>query len=206
MKQETNHLKGLPSLAQAEELLQEAVNSNPGPWEDHSRTAAFCAETIGARCGMDPQACRVLGLLHDIGRGGGAYDFLHVWNGWSRMNALGFPAAARICLTHSFPIQELDCYAGNTEDCTPEQREILMRELKSISYNAYDRLIQLCDALSLPDGPTILEKRLVDVSLRHGFSRLTLDRWRAFQKLKQEFEQACGQPLYPLLGVSPDRL
>ena len=206
MKQTADRPKGIPSPARAEELLREAARSNPGPWESHSRAAAFCAETIGARCGMDPEACRVLGLLHDIGRGGGVYDFLHVWNGWTRMNALGFPGAARICLTHSFPLQELDCYAGNTGDCTPEQREILMRELNSISYDDYDRLIQLCDALALPDGPTILEKRLVDVSLRHGFNRLTLDKWRAVRKLKEDFEEACGEPLYPLLGVSPDRL
>lgn len=103
-------------------------------------------------------------------------------------------------------LKDPDCYAGNTGDCTPEQREILLRELNSISYDDYDRLIQLCDALALPDGPTILEKRLVDVSLRHGFNRLTLDKWRAVRKLKEDFEEACGEPLYPLLGVSPDRL
>lgn len=31
---------GVPSPAQAEALLREAVAANPGPWEAHSRTAS----------------------------------------------------------------------------------------------------------------------------------------------------------------------
>jgi HD superfamily phosphohydrolase YqeK len=41
---------------------------NPGPWGNHSRTAAHCAEKIAKYSGMDSEKAYVLGLLHDIGR------------------------------------------------------------------------------------------------------------------------------------------
>lgn len=193
---------GVPSREEAMALLREAARANPGPWEAHSRTASLCAEAIGERCGLDPDMCGVLGLLHDIGRGGGVYDLRHVWEGWTRMNALGYPLAARICLTHSFPLQELDSYAGSVEDCTAEERAVLARELAGLTYDRYDRLIQLCDALALPGRPTIVEKRLVDVALRHGFNDRTLDKWRAVLALKREFDEACGVSIYSPLGIS----
>ena len=47
-------------------------------------------------------------------------------------------------------------------------------------YDGYDRLIRLCDAISLPDGACIMEKRLVDVALRHGLPEFTLKKWAGF--------------------------
>ena len=59
----------IPSREKAEQLLQEGLQKNPGPWGDHSKTAAHCAEKIAAACGdLDPEKAYVLGLLHDIGR------------------------------------------------------------------------------------------------------------------------------------------
>lgn len=59
----------LPTREEAEALLREAEQCNPGPWGDHSRTAAHCAEAIAAHCpGLDPDKAYILGLLHDIGR------------------------------------------------------------------------------------------------------------------------------------------
>ena len=39
-----------PTREQALALLAEAEPRNPGPWGDHSRTAAHCAEKIAAAC------------------------------------------------------------------------------------------------------------------------------------------------------------
>ena len=41
----------LPTRKEAEMLLQEAETCNPGPWGNHSRIAAHCAEKIAAACG-----------------------------------------------------------------------------------------------------------------------------------------------------------
>ena len=42
--------------------------------------------------------------------------------------------------------------------------------VKNAVYDDYDRLVQLCDALALPSGFCLLEKRFVDGSspLRHA--------------------------------------
>ena len=58
--------KGYPDRKQAEQILAEAERCNPGPWGNHSRTAAHCAEKIALYSGMDPEKAYVLGLLHDI--------------------------------------------------------------------------------------------------------------------------------------------
>ena len=58
-----------PTKEQAEELLKEAEKHNPGPWGNHSRTAAHCAGKIAFYCDdMDEEKAYVLGLLNDIGR------------------------------------------------------------------------------------------------------------------------------------------
>lgn len=59
--------------------------------------------------------------------------------------------------------------------------------------------IQLCDAISLPDGACIMEKRFVDVALRHGLPEFTLDKWKAFMDLKKYFDEKCGCNIYSLL-------
>ena len=57
-----------PPRDEAEALVREAERCNPGPWGDHSRITAMCAEKIAAECDMDREKAYVLGLLHDIGR------------------------------------------------------------------------------------------------------------------------------------------
>ena len=47
--------RGYPGRVQAELLLAEAEQRNPGPWGDHSRTAAHCASKIASYAGMDPE-------------------------------------------------------------------------------------------------------------------------------------------------------
>ena len=44
-----------PDRDKAEELLKEAEGCNPGPWGNHSRTAAHCAEKIAEYAGMDSE-------------------------------------------------------------------------------------------------------------------------------------------------------
>ena len=89
--------KMLPEREKARELLEEAERCNPGPWGDHSRVAAYCAEMIARECeGMDPDKAYILGLLHDIGRRFGVRHLGHVSDGYSYMMELGYDEAARV--------------------------------------------------------------------------------------------------------------
>jgi hypothetical protein len=107
-------------------------------------------------------------------------------------------SAARICVTHSFPINHVDAFASKWA-CPPEEREFVQQYLDSAEYTPYDRLVQLCDALALPSGPCVIEKRLVDVALRHGFNALTLSKWQAILAIEREFSAALGASIYMVL-------
>lgn len=189
----------LPERSQAEAYLRQAATSNPGPWVEHSCQVARSAAQIAAHHpDLDPGSSYILGLLHDIGRQVGVYGMRHVMDGYDFLVQEGFPDAARICLTHSYPIPTV--MAGSSPwDGTPEQARFIADFLETHPYTPYDRLIQLCDSLCLPDGPVLMEKRLIDVVLRYGFNDHTLDKWQAFYRIKAEFEQVMGCSIYTLL-------
>lgn len=192
----------VPTLEQAERMLATAVARNPGPWEAHSRVAAGAARALGARIpGVDPEVAYILGLLHDVGRGAGGPgvpDVRHILDGYALLEGAGFGDAARICLTHSFAIPDAGAFASPWGDLQAERR-FVQDYLDRTPYTPYDRLIQLCDALALPTGCCLIEKRLVDVALRHGVNDRTVDKWRAILDLQRTVEGAAGESIYRLL-------
>lgn len=191
----------VPSVAQAEKLLNEAEKLNPGLWVEHSKTAGFCARAIALRCdALNPDLAYALGLLHDIGRREGVTDMRHIFDGYKFMLLKGYDDSARICLSHSFPYKNINSYNGKN-DCNAQETEFIQAFLKNVEYDDYDRLIQLCDAISFPDGPTYIEKRLVDVALRRGFNDCTIEKWRAFLELKDYFSKKARVDIYEILKI-----
>ena len=189
----------IPSREIAESLLGEAAVMNPGPWEQHSLKVAQAAELIaGQHPDLDPERAFILGLLHDIGRRYGVRGMLHVLDGYRFLTKLGYAHAAHICLTHSYPNKGLvhgaDAWDGSTEDL-----HFVEQYLAAAVYDDYDRLIQLCDSICLPQGFCLMEKRLVDVVLRYGVNEYTLPRWRAYLQVKHIIEERIGRSIYSLL-------
>lgn len=189
-------MSGYPTREEAERLLREGEGRNPGPWGDHSRVAAQCAEKIAAASGLDPEKAYVLGLLHDIGRTFGVRHLGHVYDGYRYMQELGYPAAARICLTHSFCIPALDVYVGR-RDVTQEQEAQLQELLTALKYDDYDRLIQLCDCLADSRGVVDMQTRMEDVKRRYGF--YPQEKWDTNLYLKAYFEAKAGKDIYALV-------
>lgn len=190
----------IPTREEALALLAEAEPHNPGPWGDHSRTAAHCAEKIAAACGLDPNKAFVLGLLHDIGRRFGKRHLGHVSDGYSYMMELGYDEVARICLSHSFNDQSLESYIGH-HDTTPEETALIETNLAAMVYDEYDRLIQLCDSLADASGVVDIEERMNDVKRRYG--SYPQDKWDNNLALKAHFEQLAGRSIYEV--VEKDR-
>ncbi|MBN1668896.1 MAG: HD domain-containing protein [Anaerolineales bacterium] len=189
----------IPSNQQAEDYLRAAAGLNPGPWVAHSRQVAQAARRIATQHPeLEPEPAYSLGLLHDIGRRAGSSDMRHVLDGYHFLLEEGYPDAARICLTHSFPVPDPGAASGKW-DVPAGDLAFVRQYLEQIEYTLYDRLIQLCDALCLPAGPVLMEKRLLDVALRHGFNEFTLPKWRAFLQIQAEFEAAIGSSIYQLL-------
>lgn len=179
---------------------------NPGPWVAHSRYAAQAARLIAERHPtLDPARAHTLGLLHDLGRRSGPNRDRHILDGHGALLALGYPDAARIALTHSFVIPELDTLQGEW-DGTAGEWQRLGELLATVTISEEDRLIQLCDLLALPNGFCTVEERLVDVALRYSVNARTADKWRAQLALKRRFDAACGVNVYRLLPGLCERL
>lgn len=188
----------LPGRDEAERLLSEAEECNPGAWGNHSRITAFCAERIASYCdGMDSDKAYILGLLHDIGRKFGVRHFGHIYDGYQYMLRLGYDEAARICLTHSFSIQNITDYIGKF-DVTPMEQEEIRLALEQTVYDDYDRLIQLCDSIAGAEGIMKMEERMGDVKRRYG--KYPQEKWDMNLSLKKYFEEKTGKDIYDILG------
>lgn len=191
-------MEGLPTLEEANEMLKEAEQLNPGPWIQHSLCVAQGAKLIASYCKeMDEETAYIVGLLHDLGRRFGVTAMRHMLDGHNYAKEKGYYFVAKICITHSCPTKNID-EAGRW-DCTDEEYKFVKDFLETVEYNDYDRLIQLCDSLALPSGFTLLEKRLIDVALRHGVDVHTVPKWKAVFELKQYFENKTGESIYNIL-------
>lgn len=179
--------------------LEEAYNSNPGPWADHSRYVALACENIAKRCPhLDHEDAYIYGLLHDIGRYAGITSERHLLDGYRFCMEHGWDKAAQICISHGFMIQDIETSIG-VFDMPPEDKTFMAEFIQTAVYDDYDRLTQLCDALALPSGFCLLEKRFVDVTLRYGLRPATLDRWRKVLSIKSHFEKIIGCSIYDVL-------
>ena len=187
---------GYPIREEAHRLLTEAENCNPGPWGDHSRVAALCAERIARASGMNAEKAYVLGLLHDIGRKFGVYHIPHVYNGYHYMMELGYGEVARACLTHSFSTPDFRTYIGKF-DLPEDQLQEMKELLAGMVYDDYDRLIQLCDALAMAEGVVDIEVRMSDVKARYG--HYPQEKWDNNLWLKSYFEEKAGKNIYEIV-------
>ena len=186
----------IPTREEAHRLLMEAESCNPGPWGDHSRNVALCAQRIADASGMDGEKAYVQGLLHDIGRKFGKGHMQHVWDGYHYMVELGYDEAARTCLTHSFNSKSMEEYIGK-RDIPEDQQQEIQNLLDDLEYDDYDRLIQLCDSLAMAEGVTDIETRMLDVKRRYGW--YPQKKWDMNIALKAYFEEKCGRDIYEVV-------
>lgn len=188
-----------PDRTTAESALEEAFKTNPGTWVAHSRYVAEACQNIASRCpGLSAERAYVLGLLHDIGRYAGVSSEKHLIDGYRYCMERRWEKAAQICISHAFTIQDIETSIG-IFDMSAEDRLFMKEFVANAVYDDYDRLVQLCDALALPTGFCLLEKRFVDVAIRYGVHPSTVERWKKTFEIKTSFEQQAGCSIYELL-------
>lgn len=178
--------------------LEQAEKLNPGSWVLHSHNVAKAAEIIAKASGLDCEKAFVCGLLHDIGRRTGIAAVRHIIDGYDYSMSKGWDEVARVCLTHSFPVKDIDADIGK-KDITPKQYDFIKGFLEGIEYDDYDKLIILCDALVDANGMCILEKRFIDTTRRYGVYPFTVERWNMTYEYKEYFENLIGKSIYSLL-------
>jgi hypothetical protein len=183
----------------AEKALEEAYAANPGPWADHSRYVAQACQNIASRClHLDMDDAYIYGLLHDIGRHTGVSSERHLIDGYRYCMARGWEKAAQICISHAFMVKDISSSIG-VFDMPPEDKDFMAQFVRDAVYDDYDYLVQLCDALAMPSGFCLLEKRFVDVAIRYGTHPATVDRWKAVLGIKAYFEGVIGGSIYDWL-------
>ena len=189
----------LLSRAIAEKALERAAAANPGLWVAHSRYVAQACENIALRCPhLNADDAYIYGILHDIGRYAGVTSERHLLDGYRCCMAQGWEKAAQICISHAFMVKDISSSIG-VFDMPPEDKNFMAEFVRNAVYDDYDYLVQLCDALALPTGFCLLEKRFVDVTIRYGTHPATVDRWKAILGIRNRFEAVMGGSIYDCL-------
>lgn len=186
----------LPNRETAEKELALAGEMNPGPWTKHSVNVGVAARNIGEKAGLDGEKAYILGLLHDIGRRVGVVNIpRHVYEGYRYTMDKGWEEAAKICMTHSYPLMEKE-FDKETES---EEEAFIRDYITRCRCDGYDWLIQLCDSLAADYGFCILEKCFIDVARRYGIWENSVDRWNRTFEIKEYFEDRMGCSIYDVL-------
>jgi hypothetical protein len=189
---------GYPDIKTAEEELRIGYELNPGRWVDHCRNVGMAAKNIAEACGMDGEKAEVLGMLHDIGRRCGIVGIRHIYEGYVYAKYKGWDDVARISMTHSFSKNEATINPSMM-DLNDDEYRFTVDYVKNLEFNDYDRLMHLCDNIALHSGCVLMEKRMVDISMRHGVHEGTVPRWERLFKLKEYFEEKMGGSIYSVL-------
>lgn len=188
-----------PSLEEARRELATGYEMNPGRWTKHSEYVGRAAGYIASACGMDAEKAEILGLLHDIGRRVGFVGIRHIVEGYRYAMDKGWDDVAKISMTHSFA--ENRCVINPTMmDLTEEEYAFTVKFVSEAEFDDYDRLIHLCDNIGLHSGFVLMEKRMIDISMRHGVHEGTVARWEQLFALKDYFERKMGgKSIYSVL-------
>lgn len=187
-----------PSAEEALRELELGFEINPTRWVDHARYTGEAARNIAAASGLDGEKAYVLGLLHDIGRRFGFSGIRHIVDGYNYAKEKGWDEVARISMTHSFA-ENVPTINPSMMDLTDEEYEFTKAYLAGIEYDEYDILMHLCDNIALHSGYVLMEKRMIDISMRHGVHEGTVKRWEKLFEIKEHFEKKMGKSIYSVL-------
>lgn len=114
--------------------LELAEKMNEGKWVAHSHNVANAAQLIADASGyLDVDKAYVCGLLHDIGRRTGIAAVRHNIDGYDYAITKGWDEIARVCLTHSFPIKNIETDIAK-KDISKEQYTFIDNYLNNLEY------------------------------------------------------------------------
>ncbi|WP_454053088.1 HD domain-containing protein [Clostridium sp. Marseille-Q7071] len=192
--------QSVPTLEEAMIILKEAEKLNPGGWVKHSMYVAEGAKLIAEQAdNLDSELAYILGLLHDIGRREGVHGMRHGLDGYNYAIRNGYDLVARTCLSHTAFKYNNEVIIVGKWDGTEEEYNFVKEYLSKTEETDYDKLIKLCDYLSLPEGFCLIEKRLVDIALRGGINEYTIPRWKSTFENQRYFEDKIGKSIYSIL-------
>ncbi len=194
---------------EAKELLEiERKSATDDRWINHclcvGDSAGIIAKALKEKgYDVDVDKTITLGYLHDIGKYNGE-SYGHVMRGYEYLKSKGYDEEyANICLTHSYLNNDLICTAGGVPN--PDNNPFLANFIKNHTYTMEEKLINLCD-LMCTDKIYTLDKRMMDLLLRHGVYKNTHYHIKEAYKLKEYFDKLLGYNLYDLFPEIKENL
>lgn len=131
----------------------------------------------------------------------------HAINGYNYIKSLGYDEDyASICIKHSFLNNDINCLANDRDytDSSDKNYEFIKEYIKN-EYTIYEKIINLCD-LMCTDKIYTLDKRMMDILLRHGAHKNTHYHIKEAYKLKEYFDNLLEYNLYDLFPEIKDNL
>lgn len=169
-------------------------------WIEHQICVGNTAGKIAKALGLDEDKEKALGYIHDIGKRYGikARGALgHGYKGYEYLKKLGYDEEyAGICILHSYLNNDINCLAGIT-DKNGLEYEFQKYYVENYKYTDEEKIINLCD-LMCTNKVLTMEKRLIDLLVRHGVFETTQYHIKEALKLKQYFDNKLGYNLYNL--------
>lgn len=180
-------------------------------WILHSICVGNTAGVIAKALNLDEEYEKVLGYIHDIGKRFGLNShegvIPHAINGYNYLKKLGYSEEyAGICIKHSFLNNDINCLANDRDytDSLNENYNFIKNYLLK-EYTIYEKIINLCDLMCTTKLQTV-EKRMIDLLLRHGVYKNTHYHLIETLKLKEYFDDLLGYNLYDLFPEIKENL
>lgn len=199
-----------PNINEAFKIWHEGIefrqHTDPNPHHEeyifHSLGVAELARIIAEKCPyLDSEKAYVLGLLHDCGRLREEFhtDVFHGKEGYDLMMQFGYDEVARICLTHCFFNKDF-----KFEDYTYPKHWLQWGKdnIKDLEYDAYDKLIQLCDMHLEKFNIVSIDNRIKGIMERYNetYEHMLSKRTKLFE-IKKYFDKLTGCNIYNLIGI-----
>ena len=200
---------------EARNILEDArKHTEEDRWIDHcicvGNTAGRIAKALSENgINIDIDKTIALGYIHDIGKKYNEHGgvFPHAINGYNYIKELGYEEEyAGICIKHSFLNNDIDCISNDRDetDRNNPNFEFVKNYIKD-EYTIYEKIINLCDLMCTTKVLTI-DKRGMDLLLRHGVYAKTHYHIKETYKLKEFFDNLLGYNLYDLFPEIKENL
>ena len=189
---------------EALDLLNENIGkTSSDKWIKHSKNVGYVAGVIAGKLNLDSDFAISLGYIHDIGKrygwSNGDGVIPHAIDGYNYIKSLGYDEEyASICIKHSFLNNDINCLANDRDYVNKDDSNYeFIKEYIKNEYTVYEKIINLCD-LMCTDKIYTVDKRMMDLLLRHGVYKNTHYHIKETYKLKSYFDNLLGCNLYDL--------
>lgn len=158
---------------------------------------------------VDVDKTITLGYIHDMGKKFNEHGgvFPHAINGYNYIKSLGYDEEyAGICIKHSFLNNDIDCISNDRDETDKSNSNYnFVKEYIKNKYSLEEKIINLCDLMCTTKTLTV-EKRMIDLLLRHGIFAKTYYHIEETMKLKEYFDNLLGYNLYNLFSEIKENL